>query len=324
MATVPADLLGWLSAATDPLAVVVVVAFTVGAALATADRGRSARVVFAASWLLFAVFWAALVPHFLFTKGSVIEGLLSLVAVPASGYVAVLLVRGRTTLLTLSRGVAVMGLVYMPFQLSPALAAPLIGLAVDHSAILIDLLGYEPTMVQGPEVGEAYGLTNAFRWEIDGHGYLTEVVLACTGVGSISIFAGLVAAVDAPVRRKAKALAVVVPVIYGLNIVRVAFIALAHGNQWFRYESLSGAVAWLMGHSGSAALNRVSWFVADRVIAQSLSVLALVAIALFAVRVLPELVVVFEDALYVTTGREYDLRAALGSGAATDGGDPEE
>jgi archaeosortase A (PGF-CTERM-specific) len=309
---------------TDALAVVVVAAFAVGVAVTTAGRERAGRVCFAAAWLLFAACWGALVPHFLFTKGSVIEGVLSLAAVLASAYVALLLYRGRTSLVTLSRGVAVMGLVYMPFQLSPALARPLVGLAVDHSAWLVWLLGYEPTMVRGSEVGQQLGIVNAFRFTVDGHGYVTEVVLACTGIGSMAIFAGLVAAVDAPARRKAKALAVVLPVIYVLNIVRVTFIALAHGNQWFRYESLAGVVAWLMGVPQGEAANRVSWFVADRVVAQSLSVLALVAIALFAVRVLPELVVVFEDVLYVATGNEYDLAGAIGSGAATDGGEREE
>ena len=309
---------------TDAFAVVVVAAFAVGAAASMTDRERVTRHAFAVAWLLFAGFWAALVPHFLFTKGSVIEGLLSFGAVPASAYVALLLYRGRGSLVTLSRGVTVMGLVYMPFQLSPAMARPLIDLAVGHTAWLIDLLGYEPTMVEGDTVGRELGLANGFRFVIDGHGYVTEVVLACTGIGSIAIFAGLVAAVEAPLARKAKALAVVLPVIYGLNIVRVGFIALAHGNQWFRYESAAGAVAWLMGVTGPEATNRVSWFIADRVIAQSLSVVALVAIALFAVRVLPELVAVFEEVLYVATGTEYDLAGSVGSERATDGGEPEE
>lgn len=309
---------------TDALAVVVVAAFAVGVALEATGRSDVARAGFAVAWVLFAVFWAALVPHFLFAKGSVIEGVLSLIAVPASGYVALLLYRGRSSLVTLSRSVAVMGVIYMPFQLSPALARPLIGMAVDHTAVLMSALGYDPAMVAGPEIGQQLGLENGFRFVTGGHGYVTEVVMACTGIGSIAIFAGIVAAVDAPLDRKAKALAVVLPVIYTLNIVRVTFIALAHGMQWFRFESMAGVVGWLMGHQGAEATNRISWFVADRVLAQSFSVLALVAIALFAVRILPELVVIFEEVLYVVTGTEYDLTEALGAGPATDGGERED
>lgn len=304
---------------TDALGVVVVLALAAGATLWTTGRRPAGRAVLAAAWLLFAAFWAALVPHFLFAKGSPIEGVLTVVAVPASAYVGLLVYRDRETLVTLSRGVAVMGLIYLPFQLSPALARPAIGMVVDQVAAVLGLLGYEYRLVTGPEVGEGLGLRNGFLFVTGGGRYLTEVVLACTGIGSMAIFAGLVAAVEAPLGRKLKALAVVLPVIYLLNVGRVAFIALAHGRQWFRAESLVGPVAWLMGISRGDALARVSWFVADRVVAQSLSVLALVALALFTVRVLPELVVVFEEVLYVVTGREYDLAGPLGAGAATDG-----
>jgi hypothetical protein len=55
----------------------------------------------------------------------------------------------------------------------------------------------------------------------------------------------------------------------------------------------------------------VSYFLADRVLAQSLSVLALVAITWLVVRELPEVLTVVEDILYVLTGSEYDLGAAL-------------
>jgi archaeosortase A (PGF-CTERM-specific) len=62
---------------------------------------------------------------------------------------------------------------------------------------------------------------------------------------------------------------------------------------------------------------KVSYLVADRILAQSLSVVALVGITWLVVRELPELLVVVEDVLFVATGSEYDLRSAMGVGGRT-------
>jgi exosortase/archaeosortase len=62
-----------------------------------------------------------------------------------------------------------------------------------------------------------------------------------------------------------------------------------------------------------------SYLLADRVISQVLSVFVLVAIALVLVRLLPEVVVVFEDVLYLATGDEYDLRDTVGAEVRADG-----
>lgn len=302
----------------DGFALFVVAVFATGWAVDAAGRRTLARYVTVGAWVSFAAFWALLFPHFAFEQKSFVEGAGTAVAVPASLYVAYLLYRGRESLLPISRGVAVMGAIYMPFQVFPSVAAPVIAVTVDQVAFIIQSLGHDPAMVQGPELGEELGVQNAFVFTLDGHRYLTEVVLACTGLGSISIFAGLVAAVKAPREKKLKALAVAVPVIYFLNLLRVTFIALAHGLQWFRADPLVGPVLWLFG---STDVNKVSYFVADRIISQSLSVLALVVIAMAVVRVLPQLVTIFEELLFVVTGSEYDLGEALGAGARTDGGE---
>lgn len=301
---------------TDAYALVVIGVFLIGSTLDATGRRELARLVTVTGWLGFAGFWAVLVPHFAFEQLSIIEGLLSAVAVPACAYVGYLLYRGRDSLLTLTRGVAIMGLVYLPFQLFDALTRPLIRSVVVQVGFAMSALGHDPTVVEGQELGAELGLANAFVFVTGGISYSTEVVLACTGIGSISIFAGLVAAVDAPHRRRVKALAIAVPVIYGLNTVRVTFIALAHGLQWFRIGAIEGPVMALFGTSN---VNRVSYLVADRILAQSLSVVALVVVALLVVRVLPELLEVFEDVLFVMTGQEYDLAGAFGTEPRADG-----
>jgi len=86
--------------------------------------------------------------------------------------------------------------------------------------------------------------------------------------------------------------------------VRVVFIAIAHGEQWFAGQTVQNVV-FTMFATGDA--NMVSYLFADRVLAQSLSVVVLVALTLGLLRVVPELGGVVEDVAYIATGNEYDV-----------------
>jgi archaeosortase A (PGF-CTERM-specific) len=294
---------------TDGLAWVVVALFGLGALLDAGDRRVHARHVTVLAWVAFAGFWALLVPHFALDQRSIVEGLLSVAAVPASLYTGREVYRGRDTLMVLSRAVAVMGALYLPATTIEAVRRPLILMTTGHTEWLMHQFGFEPKIVAGQNLG----YQNAFWFVTGGRPYVTEILLACTGLGSISIFTGLVVAIDAPARRKLAGMAVIVPVIYVLNVVRVTFIALAHGLQWFDGQQ------WVLTVLGSNETSKVSYFFADRILAQLLSVVVLVAIALVLVRVLPEIVVVFEDVLYLLTGDDYDLQDAVGTEVRADG-----
>jgi archaeosortase A (PGF-CTERM-specific) len=306
----PADALAWLTVA----------AFLAALVADRYDR-ELGRPVAAGAWATFAVFWLALVPHFAFVKHSIIEGVLSAAAVPASLYVGYLLWRGRDSLFVLTRSVAVMGAIYLPFTTVPWLSRPLIAVTVAQVDWGMSLIGYDPALV----TNEA-GIRNVFEFHTDGHIYRSEVLLACTGLGSMTIFVGLAAAVRAPVHRKLRAIAVSVPIIWVLNIVRNVFIAVAQGKQWFAdvYPSV------VLAMFGASDPHIVSFLVADRIISQLLSVVALLGILYLVVRELPEVAVVVEDLLFMLTGTEYDLRdrgpgggsgGSPGTGAArADGG----
>jgi archaeosortase A (PGF-CTERM-specific) len=285
----------------DPLAWLSVGAFLVAAVAEFYDRDWG-RYLSAGAWVVFAVFWAVLVPEFLLVEKSAIEAVLSAVAVPASVSAAYLLARGRESLLTLTRGVAVMGLLYLPATTIPWIAEPLVELTTAQTNWLIELSGYDPKLTTGEK-----GYLNTFTFTTNGHQYTTFIILACTGLGSMAIFAGMIAAVRAPLDRKLKAFALSVPVIWVLNVVRNWFIAVAFGKQWFQV-----AVPQAMAVFGLEDPGLVSYYLADKVIAQSASVVALVAITLPVVRALPELTTVLDDALYVITHREFDMAAALG------------
>jgi archaeosortase A (PGF-CTERM-specific) len=296
---------------TDALAWLVVGLFLAGAVLQwrTSDH---ARTVMVSAWGVFAVFWAALVPHFAFVQKSFVEGFLSLAAVPASLYVGYLLYQGRDSLFVLSRAVAVMGVVYLPFETIPALTVGGLSLPAPRHVLIshttaqtewaMELLGYSPTLVEGDQ-----GYLNTFKFVTDGgHIILFSIILACTGLGSIAIFVGLIAAVEAPLGRKLRALAIAVPVIYVLNIARTTFIGLVFGKQYMQW--FVDEVLFLFGGTDPY---KVSFYLSDRVISQMLAVVALVGVTYLVVRELPELLTIVEDVLYIITREEYDLREAL-------------
>lgn len=285
-------------ALTDAIGWVVVAGFTLSALLATRDDAHPARVVAAGSWVVFAVFWALLIEHFLIVKASIIEGVLVILAVPLCLYTAKLVLTTRPRILMLSRAIAVMGLVYLPFQTFPALANAAISITAQASYALITLLGYHPDLLVQPD-----GYPHAIQFAVGDHTITTYVLLACSGIGSIATVVGLITATTAPIRRRLTAIAIVAPIIYALNIIRVAFIAIAFGNQWFAWtKPLVFAVF------PTTDPYKVSYYFADRILAQSLSVVVLVAITLGLLRILPELAALLDDALYIATRNEYNLR----------------
>jgi archaeosortase A (PGF-CTERM-specific) len=300
---------------TDVLAWVVIAAFLAGVLAEWQGRREVARRVTAGAWGIFAVFWLLLIQYFAFIHRSIVETLLVLIAVPGCLYVGWKLFQGRDSLLVLSRAVAFMGLIYLPFETVPLARAVLIESVAAQTDFLIDALGYGDGVRLVEDSREGSSLLNTFYFPESNRA--SRIVFACTGIGSMAIFGGLIAAVDAPIRRKAIGTSVAVAIIWVLNVGRNAFIALANGFQWFDQSWLEGPVMFAFGLSDPS---RVSFFVADRVLSQGLAVFALIGLAWFVARWVPEILDIAEDLLYLLTGDEVTLR---GPEAATDGGTPE-
>ena len=310
--TAVVDALAALGRLSDPLAWLVVGAFLAAALVERRDRDP-ARPLAVGAWLLFGLFWLSTVHHFAFVQKSVVEGVGTLLAVPVCVSVAVSLARGRDSLFVLSRSVAVAGVLFLPVQAVGAIRRPLVESLTVQVAALVRLVGLEPEVVSGLTYDGAriatkeYPYRSTLVFSEDGEPLTLTVKTACSGIGSIAVFAGLVAAVDAPLERKLRALAVSVPIVYVLNLVRVVFIAVGFGSQ--RLHVFPDVVAALFAVESDVL---VSYYVADRVIAQSASVVVLVGITWLVVTRLPELLAVVEDALYVVTRREYDLHGLVG------------
>lgn len=303
----PLAVLASLNQASEPLIWATIGAFLIGAVLELTDRQSLAVPVAAVGWGLFGLFWLSMFPYFYTEVQSPLESILSLAGVPLSLYAGYLLVTGRKSLLLLSRTVAVMGLIYLPFTLIEPLKAFLIETVAVQSHWGMQLFGYSPGLELAPN-----GYTSRFAFE----GYTTYIVLSCTGIGSISIFAGLVAAVRAPLKRKLIGIAAATGIIWILNLARNVFVGLAAPLGWFDYPVFETITNTLAGDG-----MQTSFFIAHHVISQSLSVIALLGITLLVVRLVPQTLAPLEEVLYLLTGNEYDLRDAFGQPVRTDGGD---
>jgi len=309
--------LEWLTRFSDPLAWLVITVFTLASVLAWYDRDAArTRWLAASAWGLFAAFWFTQIYHFAFVQKSIVEGIGTLIAVPGALYVAYLVLNGRESLYVLTRAIAIMGLVFLPFEALALFRRPLVETVTSQTEFLMNTLGFQPRVVNGEFVNQAVQspqgqvdpYRNTFLWVLpENHQVTYTIKIACTGIGSMAIFAGLIGAVRAPWRRKAMALGLSLPVIYALNLVRNVFIGVTFGNQY-----LHVAPELVMSLFATGDPYKVSYYIADRILAQFLSVAALVAITWLIVRELPEVLIVIEDLLFMLTGSEWDLRGALG------------
>jgi len=298
----------------------VLAAFLGSAVLIQFDEDWARRVA-VAGWGLFAAFWLVLLPHFAITQKSIVEGVGSLIAVPLSLYAGYLLWNGRDSLFVLTRAIGFMGIVYVPFLTIDPLRQTIVEIVTDQTAVLLSLVGVDPLVVDGFSYGgyeiatKQYPYESTFWFDAEEGPITYNILLACTGMGSIAIFAGAILSVSAPWRRRLRALAMTVGLIYVLNLFRNVFIAVSFGQQRMQW---GGDI--VMTVFGLTDPRMVSYYVADRILAQTGSVIVLVGLTWLLVRELPEITVLVEDLLFLVTNTEYDLTSAF----ETDGQPSEE
>ncbi|MFC7058357.1 archaeosortase A [Halovenus salina] len=285
-----------------PIGWVTLVVFLAAVALDTRNR-ETARPVFVVAWVCFGAFWFALIYPFFVTDQSVIRGVGAVVAAPLSVAVARVIYSGQDRLFTLSRAIPLMGLFYVPFLASQTLKERLVLLVTHHTRWTMNLIGYDPPLVTKlPEAasaapswfdparldrtisGKELAFENTFVFFTDAGGTITyTIILACTGIGSMAVIGGLVLAVRAPPRRKLRALGLALPIIYVLNIFRNVFIGISFGHQYAHF--FPDATVTLFALETPL---RVSYIWADRIMAQSASVIAMIAIFWLVVHEVPE------------------------------------
>ncbi|WP_293031130.1 archaeosortase A [Natronococcus sp.] len=301
--TLPIDALGWIAIA----------AFGLALLTRWSDVAVPARPIAGVAWLLFGTYWLTMVPYYYYDAQSPLQTVLALAALPLCVYTGYLLWNGRESLFVLTKAVALMGLIYLPAETIPIVRQWLIETTAVQTHYGMELLGHSPGINEG-----ANGYESRFNFDSEetATGRTTYIVLACTGLGSMAIFGGLIAAVTAPLRRKLTAFALAIGVIWLLNLVRNVFIGLATPHGWFQQDLVVSLVTTYMG----AEETRVSYLVAHNYISQLLAVVALIGVTYLVVKILPEVLEPLEEVLFVLTGTEYDLETALNPDVRTDGG----
>ncbi len=329
-----ADLLSAFGTLSYPLGWVTLALFLIGISLDYIGR-TEARQVLAVAWGLFAVFWLSLIYPWFVTDDSFVRGAGAVIAAPLSLIMAKTFWNGSAELITLTRAVAIMGVVYAPFLMIDPLREQLILLVTDHTAWAMSILGYDPPVVtqlseaqpyvpegSNPnldrEIGDKeHAYENTFVF-FQGDGTITyTIILACTGIGSMSVVIGLVAAVNASLRRKVRAIAMAVGIIYVLNIVRNVFIGINFGHQNMHWAPET--IMWLFMMDNEL---RVSYIWADRILAQIGSVIAMLLIFYLVIREVPEIMEPIEEVIYLATGERYDLSGALDIGPESETPEP--
>jgi archaeosortase A (PGF-CTERM-specific) len=222
--------------------------------LASALANRS--LVAVPGWGLFGLFWLGQPSHYL-AEEDYFNAALAILAALFCLYIAWIILKkdSRSRACSwASYAAAVCGIIYFPFSEIGLLREGLIGFTVLVTAtalrslsIPVALVGWNTMVLNGRSV---------------------EIILACTAIESIALFAGVIVSVQAPAIRKLTALVASTFTIYVLNIVRNGFVLLAYGGSWFGDDS---------------------FYVAHNVIAKVGSTLALLAVAYLVFLLLPEL-----------------------------------
>jgi archaeosortase A len=212
-------------------------------------------------WILFGLYWLGQPGHYILDE-DYYNATLALIAAGFSLYIAwMILAKGGSRACSwLSYAAGICGAIYYPFAEVGALGTWLIGTTTQITAGVLAAASVPVSM-------EAWN-TMALN------GSSVEIILACTAIESIALFAGIILSVNAPLGRRLKALAISTVAIYGLNIIRNAFVLLAYGEQWFGADS---------------------FFMAHNVIAKIGSTLALMAIAYIVLTMLPELLDMIDE-----------------------------
>ncbi len=204
-------------------------------------------------WMSFAVLCALKVPSYVVGEDYYNTAIFSL----GSAFFTILgysvLRRESDTFYGITSFSALACLIYFPFAIDPSLNAWLIETTTHLSVELGNVLGFPMVaygnliMMNGREVG---------------------IILPCTAIESISLFAGATLGVKADVRRRVVAFLLSVPTIYILNLFRNVFVVVSFSYSLFGPDS---------------------FYIAHNVIAKVLSTIALVIIAYAVFKVLPEL-----------------------------------
>lgn len=215
----------------------------------------------ATGWAIFGIYWLGQSYHFLG-----IEDYFNVILAVAGAVFCVYLslviaIKGKSQASSWAGfAAAICGIIYFPFAELGMLQSWLISNTAMITLRLLEAFSI-PVSMEGWNVLVLNGRS-------------VEIILACTAIESIALFAGVIISVKAPKNRKLAALIASIIIIYILNIFRNAFVVAAYGWNWFGDDS---------------------FYVAHNVVAKFGSMVALLLVAYLVFMLLPELLTLIDE-----------------------------
>jgi archaeosortase A (PGF-CTERM-specific) len=190
------------------------------------------------------------------------------------------LIRDDPVVLQLSKTAAVAMIIYVPFAFVPVLQDALIIAVVNQAFWIIQAFGHHPQMPAWNIIME--------------NGFANQIIVGCTGIAAISMMLGVAAGVPRLSWRQGTcAFLILVPILYVLNLVRVAVVFIAVSDTWFSF---------LPDLSSNSGLGASDFFWAHNVFAEALAIMALLAITLVLFRIIPGLAVFARELVVLYIG----------------------
>ncbi len=223
---------------------------------------NSRFVIGGTGWIFLSIYWS-LKPGTYFEIQDYVNAFLVIVAAVVSLFIAYIMFKawdkkesGYDVFISLSRAASVGGLLYFLFAEIGFLNTRIISTVTDQAIWVTGKFGV-------PVVQVAWN-------QLAVNGMVVEIILACTAIESIALFSGIISsATDAPAARKLKAFMISVPLIYILNLQRLAFTVSAYGFSWFGTPD-------------------ESFHISEHIITKAGSLLALFLISYMVLKTLPE------------------------------------
>jgi len=227
-------------------------------------------------WALISVLALLFAPYFWVYDQSIVQALLAFIGGVYGLFIVRLLaqelikLRQTTILVTVATGIL------LAVYTIPSIQWALLHTVASETQMLLELIGYSTSLEQGDR-----GIFIVF--DDTPQELRTQIIVACTGIGSIALFTGFAAAIDTLSWRKRVGIALIMAsVIYVLNAIRNVFIAGAYGGQWFHIAP--GLIERIFGRGDEW----VSYYIADRIIAQVAAVIVLIIFAIGILRLLDD------------------------------------
>lgn len=229
--------------------------------LLLASALMDSSIVAALGWAAFGIYWSLQTDHYIGMDDYFNTALAGIAALFCIYLALIIMLKGRSPASSWAGyAAAICGIIYFPFAEIEPLRAWLIGCTTQITTWLLQTFSIPVAAVD---------------WNVLVlNGRSVEIVLACTAIESIALFAGVILSVNAPLRRRLTALAASTLTIYLLNIFRNAFVLMAYGWDWFGSDS---------------------FYVAHNVIAKFGSTIALLAVAYLVFALLPELLTLIDE-----------------------------